>query len=168
MLCYFDEINQRLVAKNKHAEIMLVGGAALMLAFDTRNATYDIDAIFYPNHDMEEIIQNMAEVHELESDWLNDSAKVFVTNKMTFSTLRTYSNLTISNADAESLLAMKLIAARPYAKDMDDSVFLMKTLNIKSEQQAWGIVEKYTWRSQQTSKVKEFTAEAYERYRRDI
>ena len=164
MLKYLEEINIELKNQDKFGEIVIAGGAALTLVFDARKSTQDIDALFAPTQDMRKIISNIAERHELPQDWLNDGVKGFVTDKMKFNEILSYSNLSVSSMDAESLLAMKLIAARVDTKDMPDSVFLMNALDIKNIEQVFEIMETYTQPKQQTIASKYFAIEAFEQY----
>ena len=120
MLSYFEEINHHLAMEDKHGEILIVGGAALTLVFDARDSTRDVDAIFHPTEDMRKIISNIATDKGLPSDWLNDTVKPFETERLKFDEYMTYSNLTISVINTESLLAMKLSSARSGTKDMSD------------------------------------------------
>ena len=112
MLSFFEEINRRLAFKNKQGEIIIAGGAALTLVFSARDSTRDIDAIFHPREDMTKIIKSMADEYNLNQDWMNDGVKGFITDKMKFEQLYSYSNLTVSSIDATGLLAMKLTSAR--------------------------------------------------------
>ena len=132
ILNYFEEINQHLAEQGKYGEIMVVGGAALTIVFNARYSTQDVDAIFHPKEDLRKIIGNMAKKYALEQDWLNDTVKPFVTKKIEFETFLEYSNLTVSNANAESLLAMKLTSARFGTSDMDDSIFLVNRPTVKT------------------------------------
>jgi len=167
MLKYFEEINNRLASDGKHGEIIIAGGAALALVFNARSSTRDIDAIFHPAQDMRKIIESIAKDYDLPTDWLNDGVKGFITDKMKFEEHLVYTNLIVSNIDAEGLLAMKLTAARVDSKDMDDSVFLMKLLNIHSEEELFGIIERYTHPKQQSIAAKFFTIEAFTRYQKE-
>jgi len=168
ILNYFEEINRRLAQKNKTGEIVIAGGAALTVVFNARDATHDIDAVFAPPQDMREIIKSMAKDYNLHDDWFNDGVKGFVTDKMNFTPILSYSNLSVSNVDARGLLAMKLTSARDNTKDMDDSIFLMKHLEIGSEKELFNIIEKYTHPKQQSMRSRFFTQEAYFRYQRDV
>ncbi|MCL2545773.1 MAG: DUF6036 family nucleotidyltransferase [Oscillospiraceae bacterium] len=168
ILKYFEEINSRLAAENKHGDIYVVGGAAMTMVFNARTSTYDIDAIFAPKEDLRAIISDIAEKHSLNEDWLNDGAKGFVTDKMKFQTHLSYSNLTVLSVDAESLLAMKLTSARANSKDMDDSIFLMKELGIQNEKELFDIIDTYIHPNQQTMMAKYFTMEAFEKYHQFI
>jgi len=168
ILCYFDEINNALAKRNQTGEIIIAGGAALTLAFDARDSTYDIDAIFEPKGDMRQIINDIAIAHNLDDDWLNDGVKGFLTDKMGVTVCRKYSHLVVKNLDAESLLAMKLTSARPTpSPDLNDSIFLMKKLNIKTEDELFTLIEKYTHPSRHTIEAKYFTKTAFAKYRQE-
>ena len=54
-----------------------------------------------------------------------------------------FSNLTVSVYDAESLLAMKLVSARENMYDLSDSVTLMKYLKIGNVEQVYTLLKKY-------------------------
>ncbi len=71
-----------MAARGKRGDIVIAGGAALAVVFDTRNVTHDIDAMFQPSSDFREIIDEMAVEHDLENDWLNDGVKRFFTDKL--------------------------------------------------------------------------------------
>jgi len=163
-LIYFEEINRRLSADGKHGEILITGGAALTLVFNARDATQDVDAIFHPISDMRKIIGSIADDYGLPYDWLNDNVKVYITDKIKFEKFLSYSNLTVSVIDAESLLAMKLSSARHGSKDMEDSIFLMKMLKIKTEKQLFDILDKYIDPFLRKINVKHFVSETFEKY----
>jgi len=163
LLC-FEEINKRLAANNQHGEIVLTGGAALTLVFNARDSTRDIDAVFRPVADMREIISSMAAEYNLPMGWLNDMVKPFVTDKLTIVPHLEYSNLIIYSVDAESLLAMKLTSARFGSNDMNDSIFLMDHLGIRTEQEMFDILDKYIDPYLRKPIVKFFAKEAFEKY----
>lgn len=76
---YFEEINHGLKNVDKHGEIIMAGGASLTAIYGAREATQDIDALFEPTKELREIIDSMAEEHNLEKDWMNDGVKGFFT-----------------------------------------------------------------------------------------
>jgi len=164
MLMYFEEINRHLARLDKHGEILIAGGAALAMVFNARNSTYDIDAIFHPAEDMRKITKDIAIKYDLPEDWLNDGIKGYITDKMKQEIYLKFPHLTVANIDAVGLLAMKLTSARVDTKDMEDSIFLMKSLNICEEKELFDIIEKHVYPNQQTIASKYFTKEAYERY----
>ena len=85
---------------------------------------------------------------------------LFVTDKLTILPHLEYSNLIIYSVDAESLLAMKLASARFGTSDMNDSIFLMKHLGIKTEKEVFDIIDKYIDPFLRRPSVKFFAMEA--------
>jgi len=168
ILRYFEEINKALAGRNQTGEIVVAGGAALTLAFDARNSTYDIDALFEPKSDMRQIINDIAKANNLDDDWLNDGVKGFMTDRMGVNVCQEYSHLVVKNLDPESLLAMKLTSARPVpSTDLNDSVFLMNKLNIKTEDELFTLIEKYTHPSRHTIQAEYFTKTAFVKYQEE-
>lgn len=60
------------------AEMYVVVGAAIALAFDERRATRDIDAVFEPKAVVYDSAAVVAERLELPGGWLNDAVKGFL------------------------------------------------------------------------------------------
>lgn len=137
----------------------------MTLVFNARDATGDIDGVFFPVQDMRKYIKEIAYKHNLKDDWLNDGCKGYITPQMGTEDLLILSNLKVFSVNAEGLLAMKLIAARPNTNDLSDSLFLMKSLDIQTEQRLFDIINKYTHPKTHTMSVKFFTIEAYTQYK---
>ena len=57
------------------ADMYVVGGPAISLAFDERRATRDIDAVFEPKSVVYEAASVVAEQRGLSPGWLNDAVK---------------------------------------------------------------------------------------------
>src|SRR5207342_832651 len=60
------------------AEMYVVGGAAIALAYDERRSTRDIDAVFEPKATVYEAAAVIAEDLDLPGGWLNDAVKGFL------------------------------------------------------------------------------------------
>jgi len=162
MLRFLKEINSRLESISKSGEIFIIGGAAVSLAFGGRDTTEDIDAIYKPRSEIRKIIKVMADEHTLRSDWLNNDAEHFVTEKMTFTLLFEFSSLKVFHIDAECLLAMKLVSARPdTSPDMGDCLLLMEKLGINEEKELLNLVELYTDEENRDPAYRYFVTEAY-------
>lgn len=166
MAIYLAEVNDRLAKADEQGEIVMIGGAVVSLVHGARESTKDMDAAFAPKELMREIIEDVAEKYEIESDWLNNAAESYMTPEMNYETFYEYSNLTIYNMDDESMLALKLSSARGEedSHDLADSVYFMGELKIESVEQALDIVEKYIPQERLTPKVEYFTREAFEKY----
>lgn len=86
----------------------------MVLAFDARESTRDVDGIFVPKEDVTASARQVAEEFGFEPDWLNDGVKGFVSDESEFTSdgMPIYSNLRIMRPTTEYLLAMKCLASR--------------------------------------------------------
>jgi predicted nucleotidyltransferase len=75
LLQALEELDQELAILNVQGEVFIVGGAAMAIAYDTRRATADVDAVFVPSREVLVAASRVAEKLDLEPDWLNDGAK---------------------------------------------------------------------------------------------
>jgi hypothetical protein len=119
-------------------EIAIYGGTVMMLAYDCRDATQDIDAIFHPPEVVEPLIQRVAQELGLPADWINNGVSAFVAareDRVEFAQLQ-IPGLLITRPSAKYLLAMKCRAGRlptPFrAGDLADIKFLLRELGLGS------------------------------------
>jgi hypothetical protein len=128
-------------------EVCLLGGTAMVLAFDARPTTKYVDAIFEPASTIRHLAEVVARELSLEDDWLNDGAKGFLSEHHDASTddLPQFEGLRILAPRAEYLLAMKCMAARTGlgATDPKDIRFLLKHLGISTVEQALENISAY-------------------------
>ena len=170
ILKYLEQVNIKLEERGKFGEIMICGGAALTLIYQARDSTRDIDAVFSPKEDLKEIISEISRENKLDSQWLNDDVGMFAEEfkNLTSSEYLKFSSLKVSVLDTESLLAMKLVAARPDTYDLSDAVALMKYLEIKKVEELYAIIEKYDFPLQSTAlyQSRKFAEQAFGEYMR--
>lgn len=107
------------------AEIILIGGAAILANYGFRDVTYDIDAIILASAAMKDAINQVGDSMGLPHGWLNaDFQKTTSFSKKLLEVsvyYKTYSNiLTIRTVASEYLVAMKLMSGRQYKNDMSD------------------------------------------------
>ena len=137
------------IAAKLKAEVAIYGGTVMMLAYDCREATKDVDAIFQPAAALEPLIRRVAREQDLPDDWMKAGVRPFVAPRearIEFAQLR-IPGLAITRPTAEYLLAMKCMAARVEGYDSQgdrgDVVFLVKHLGLKSAEEVLTIVARY-------------------------
>ena len=124
----------------ERGEIVVVGGAALVMMFGARETTKDVDAYFVsPPSAMRAAAARVAEHLSLPEDWLNDAAKGFLVGLTTGAVLYQSQFLLARAASAEQLLAMKLAAWRD-AIDRGDARLLMSGMS-GSMEEVWAAVK---------------------------
>lgn len=128
----FRRLGDRLVRRGVVADIYVIGGAAMALAYDARRATRDIDAVFRPHGIVLEEARAVATELGLPPWWLNEQASVYVAPGGDASAPHVFDHpgLRVSAASPEHLLAMKVLAAR--RRDAEDISYLVKHLGLSS------------------------------------
>lgn len=120
------ELGAELDQEGLRAELFVVGGAAMSLAYSTRRATRDIDAIFEPKSEINAAAARIAQRHGLASDWLNDAVKGFLPgNDPDEQLVLDAPGIGVSVPSPRYLLAMKVAAAR-VDRDSDDILLLAR------------------------------------------
>lgn len=139
------ELGTRLEAKGVAAELFIVGGSALSIAYGLERATVDIDALFEPRDFIIEIAKEMADIHKLPTDWLNDSVRQVMPPLPDADphTIGQFGTLTVKVASEEYLLAMKAMVSRKLRRDLDDGSYLAARLGITDEREVERIVKRY-------------------------
>jgi hypothetical protein len=131
----FHELSDRLAAAGLSAQLFVVGGAAMALAYDRDRLTRDVDALFVPAPEVRRIAEEMSGPHGLEPDWLNDAAKGFLPGADEHPrTVFESESLLVQVASPEYLLAMKLHASRD-DRDLDDAALLFNRLGYTAAQE---------------------------------
>jgi hypothetical protein len=132
------ELDQRGVS----AEMYVVGGAAIALAFDERRATRDIDAVFEPKDVVYEAAAVVGERLELPAGWLNDAVKGFLAGAdPAAAPVLDLPGLRCLAASPEILLALKVLAHR-VGEDEADLRLLAAELGLERADQVLAIAER--------------------------
>ena len=121
----FRRLGERLARRGVVADIYVIGGAAMALAYDSRRSTRDIDAVFKPHGVVLEEARAVAAELGLPPWWLNEQASVYVAPGGDASAPHVFDHpgLRVSAASPEHLLAMKVLAAR--RRDVEDISYLV-------------------------------------------
>jgi hypothetical protein len=143
------------LAKEKqiHLSLTIYGGTVMMLAYNARPGTKDIDAIFRPRDEAKPLVAQVAEELSLDADWLNDNVKVWVAENEQDALIpfpemtEAVPGVSVKRPSAKYMLAMKARAARlplPGQRgDYDDLVFLLRHTQTKTVEAVDKLVERY-------------------------
>lgn len=141
--------------EGKTLEIAVYGGSALMLLFDWRQATRDVDAVFEADKaDVRRLASVVGDQLGLPDDWLNDGVKGFLSHgdRTALDLYATYPSerepgLRVLVASPDYLFAMKCLAMRLGAVegngDIEDIRALAAGLGIRTARDALGMVAKF-------------------------
>lgn len=147
-------------------DLAIYGGAALMLAYDIRHSTRDVDAVVMRGKELaERVSAEVSQRRGWQSDWLNDGVKGFVSSRNEMDQLM--SMFPDANADVgglrvyvptpEYFFAMKCMAMRmagvDHPGDIGDIRALAKIAGIDSYERAITVVESYYPSKQISPKV---------------
>ena len=138
-------LNEDLRQTGTQAEIFLVGGAVMCLAYGARPSTQDVDALFRPAALVREAAARVAVRANLDSRWLNDAVKGYLSEHADFAPFLELDHLRVMVAQPEYLLAMKCLAMRIGAEfhDEADARYLLRHLDIDSYDRALAVITKY-------------------------
>ena len=139
----FHELSEELEGEERPAEIIVVGGAALVLLFNARESTKDVDAYFVkPDASrVRAAAKNVADRLGLPTDRLNDGAKAYLVGIAAGDILYQSRALTVRAASVVQLLAMKLAAWRD-AIDRSDAQLLLSQMS-GSADDIWAAVRPF-------------------------
>ena len=113
------------------AEIIIVGGASIMLNYKFRDATQDFDVILRASSGIKDVITRFADDNNLPGDWMNtDFVKTASYSDALPEVSRHYcwlnnETLEIRTVSGIYLIAMKMIAHRDYRNDISDAIGIL-------------------------------------------
>lgn len=129
------DLGHELTGQGLRGDLFVVGGAAMALAFNTRRATRDVDAVFEPKVEVYRAARRVAARHELPDDWLNDAVKGLLPGPDPQSRpVLDVPGLRVSVPSARYLLALKVAAAR-VDRDTDDIRFLAEACGLRTAEE---------------------------------
>lgn len=138
----FDELSDELRFTRTRAQIYIVGGAAMSLAFARDRTTRDVDARIDTGHSrLTEAVQKIGRKYGLGDTWLNDQATTAIPRARDTRARTLYDSpyLTVTGASARHMLAMKLLAARNV--DRHDIATLVDHLELRRPEEATRIYQ---------------------------
>lgn len=151
MLAIFEKMGEACREDGAYYEIAIYGGSALMLAFDYRQATCDID--FVPVSGASDKIAGIADRAAaslgLPANLLRDDVRIFVSDAAQYEMFGEFpkggGNLRVFSATPEYILAMKILAMRSSMEtgDMRDIWELADTCDIVDSGSAIRVLEKF-------------------------
>ncbi len=143
LLALLAELGRELAGRGLHADLYVVGGAAIALTLDARRATRDVDAVLRSGSaDLRVAAAEVARRHGLSRGWLDSAVAAFTPGADDPDAVGLeLPGLTVALASPEHLLAMKMVAARP-GRDIDDLVLLFAHLGLTQPAQALAIVQR--------------------------
>jgi len=129
-------------------ELSIYGGCAMMIAFNRRTVTRDVDAIFHPVDQVRPLIAQVASELGLPDEWLNDDVRQFLAPTGAMRDLPLdLPGIKVTVPTASYLLAMKALAGRRalpgYEGDAADLRFLIRKLGIQSVDEVQGHIDRY-------------------------
>ena len=128
----FTALGERLVQRGVVADVFVVGGAAMALAYDATRVTRDVDSLFVPHGVVLEEARNVARDLGLPPWWLNEQASVYISGKDDPGKRRVFDHpgLRVTAASPRHVFAMKALAAR--TRDIDDLRLLAGIIGVES------------------------------------
>jgi hypothetical protein len=151
----FRELGDLARTAGKVIDLAVYGGVAIILSFDARPATRDVDAVARGDPQfVREAVAQIARSRGWTERWLNDAVKGFLSERdsQSLTLFRTYPSeatpgLRVYLARPEYLLAMKCIAMRvdqsESSRDRDDIKALITHLGLTRTDQVLDIVTRY-------------------------
>ena len=120
----FELLNEELRQSDTRGELYRVGGAVMCLAFNARQSTADVDALFRPAAQVRKAAERAAAKAHLPAEWLNDGVKGFLSEKADFAPFLELDHLRVMVAEPHYMLAMKCLAMRIGAEFHDEEMAL--------------------------------------------
>ena len=132
---------------NTPIELIVVGGAAMVLVFQARQSTHDVDVLIVKPTTAQiarELASQVADEHGLHVDWLNDGAKGYLHGFNDGGVAFSAPGIVVRHPAIEQLLAMKLSAWRDDVDIADARRLLYELIQIEPDHnRIWQRVEPY-------------------------
>ena len=133
-------------AKGLHIELTLIGGAVMVLRFDARPSTRDVDAVILSPREaklVRDMARQVAEEYDWPEDWLNDGAKGFLVGVSDGPLVFQAPGIEARAPSTEQLLAMKLSAWRDDIDISDARRLLEEVGRGRKRDEVWQSLEPF-------------------------
>ena len=143
MRSYLTEVGARLEARGLVGEIVLAGGAVMVMVLHARGGSRDIDAVFVEEASaIREAARDVAQTHGLPAVWLNDHVRMFVAPDAPTVDFFVVPGLRVRMVRLDYLFYMKAWAGDPI--DQRDLRVIAAALELTGERQANEIVSGFS------------------------
>jgi hypothetical protein len=139
-----ERLGQLAEAQGTKIELALVGGALMVLVYEARESTRDVDAIILAPREastVRELAQVVADERGWPNDWLNDGAKGFLIGLSHGPVVFSAPGIEVRSPAIAQLLAMKLSAWRDDV-DIADARRLLREMS-SAREDVWRAVEPF-------------------------
>lgn len=144
-------LSELAAAEGVRLEMTIYGGAVMLLAYDARTVTKDIDAIIRPPDVARRLIARIAAERGFHENWISDDVRQFISdreakNELLLPTVPA-AGLHITRPTAKYLLAMKALSCRKplpgYEGDYRDIETLLRVTKLKTVEQVQTVVDSF-------------------------
>lgn len=135
-------------AEGIQLECCIYGGVLMMLAYDARISTKDVDAVIRPGETGLKLAERVGREMGLPENWLNDQVKLFLAPREELRELPLdMKGVHVTSPTAGYLLSMKALACRSalpgYEGDIEDLRFLIRKMEITSVEEIQEWIDRY-------------------------
>ena len=146
IIAALERLGQLAVEEEFTIELIAIGGAVMVLAYNARLSTRDVDVMIVAPHDAQRVrrlaVQVAAE-RGWPEEWLNDAAKGYLVGVSAGATLLSAPGIQVCAPSVEQLLAMKLSAWRDDVDIADARRLLQEMSSTGGHDAVWQKVEPY-------------------------
>lgn len=143
ILAAFGKLASELARRRLRADLFVVGGAAMALAYSAARRTRDVDAVFSDPGEVYEAARAVGRRLGLPPDWLNDAVREYLLGPdADAQKIYEEPSLQVAVASPSYLLAMKLLAAR-VEQDQADIRLLFTLCGCSTKADGLVVLERY-------------------------
>lgn len=148
LLKAFSRMGELAHGQGMKLEICLYGGAVMMLAYNTRQMTKDVDAVIEPSALGWRLARQVGEEFGLPDAWINDDVKVYLAPSGQTRLLPWEADgIALTAPTAGYMLALKALACRQplpgFQGDFADLRFLIRKIGVRSVDEIQDHIDKY-------------------------